>query len=194
MKLINISNSGKLMLAFAGVSLMMAAGAKADCVTNGGPSKRTAPIAWSGGHANRSVFRLVADQHDSPSAFGGSIVGLWNATFTSGGMTVDQGFDAWNSDGTEILNDDPPPAAGNICLGVWVKSGPNTYKVKHPSWTYDPVSGMANGTAIIRETITVAPNGNTYHGTFTIDFFDLSNNPQGSFNGTVAATRITVDF
>ena len=192
MKLIKISNSAKLALAFAGVSLMMAAGAKADCGTSVGLSKGV-HAAWSGSQSNRSAFRLVSD-HDGPSPFGGSIVGLWKATFTSGGMTVDEGFDAWNSDGTEILNDDPPPAAGNICLGVWVRSGPMTYKLKHPSWTYDPTTGMVNGTAIIRETITLAPNGNSYHGVFTIDFFDLSNNPQGSFNGTVAATRITVDF
>lgn len=46
-----------------------------------------------------------------------SIVGLWMTTFTSGGQVVDSGFDQWNADGTEILNDTPPPATGNVFLG-----------------------------------------------------------------------------
>src|SRR5215475_7071732 len=32
-----------------------------------------------------------------------SIVGLWNVTFSSGGQVVDVAYDAWHSDGTEIL-------------------------------------------------------------------------------------------
>ena len=65
-----------------------------------------------------------------------SIVGLWHVIFVSGGQLFDEGFDAWHSDGTEILNDTAPPqpanGAGTVCLGVFKKTGPGTYKLKHP--------------------------------------------------------------
>jgi hypothetical protein len=54
------------------------------------------------------------------------IVGLRNVTFYSGGVIVDQAFDAWHSDGTEILNDFTDPIEGNVCLGVWTQTGPQT--------------------------------------------------------------------
>jgi hypothetical protein len=121
------------------------------------------------------------------------IAGLWLTTFTSGGQVADVGFDQWNLDGTEILNDDPPPQTGNVCLGVFVKSALSTYKLKHPSWTFD-ASGNVNGTAIIRELIFMDPGGNTYHGTFTVDIYDLSGTHLSQVGGTLTATRITVDF
>ena len=34
-----------------------------------------------------------------------SIVGLWHVFLTSGGLPFDEGYDAWHSDGTEILVD-----------------------------------------------------------------------------------------
>lgn len=35
---------------------------------------------------------------------------------------------------------------------------------------------------------------NNYKGTFTLDIYDLSNNPLAHFSGTIAAQRITVDL
>ena len=121
-----------------------------------------------------------------------SIVGLWNVNFVSGGVSVDQGFDQWNSDGTEILNDTPPPATGNICLGVWTKTGPTTFKLKHPSWTFDN-SGNLNGTAVIRETITLGPGADSFQGPFTVDVFDLNGKNLMHLDGTITGTRINVD-
>jgi hypothetical protein len=123
---------------------------------------------------------------------GSSIVGLWNVTFYSGGAIVDQAFDAWHSDGTEILNDFTDPIEGNVCLGVWSETGPQTFKLKHPSWTFDS-SGNLTGTAYILETITVGPGGDQYAGPYTIDFFDTSGNPAGSFTGVIKAHRIVPD-
>lgn len=122
-----------------------------------------------------------------------SIVGLWKTISMSGGQVVDEAFDQWNSDGTEVLNDNPSPLLGNVCLGVYIRSGPGTYKLKHPSWTYDN-AGNLNGTAIIREHITVASSGNSYSGTFTVDLYDLDGNHLGQLSGTVTGQRITVDF
>jgi hypothetical protein len=54
------------------------------------------------------------------------IIGLWDIKFYSGGQLVDEGFDAWHGDGTETLNDTPPPVTGNVCLGVWAQTGKNS--------------------------------------------------------------------
>jgi len=130
------------------------------------------------------------DTTTAPTRGGSSIVGLWSVTFYSEGTPVDVAFDAWHSDGTEILNDFTNPIEGNVCLGAWTQTGPQTYKLKHPSWTFD-TSGNLTGTAYILETVTVASGGSQYQGTYTIDFYDTSGNPEGSFSGTLSATRIT---
>ncbi len=134
--------------------------------------------------------RQIAPQNDDSR--NGSIVGLWKATFTSGGQVVDQGFDLWTSDGTEILNDTPAPATGNVCLGVWVRSGA-TFKLKHPSWTFD-AAGNLNGTAVIREQVMLDRDGNSYRGSFTVDVFDLAGKKLFHLAGAIVAQRITVDF
>jgi len=123
---------------------------------------------------------------------GATIVGLWNVTFYSGGEIVDQAFDAWHSDGTEILNDFTDPIEDNVCLGVWAQTGPQTYKLKHPSWTFD-VNGNLTGTAWILETVTVGPGGNAYDGPYSISFFDTSGNPIGTYTGVIKAYRIMPD-
>lgn len=119
-----------------------------------------------------------------------TIVGLWNITFTSGGEVVDVAFDAWHSDGTEILNDYTNPIEGNVCLGVWVQTGPRTYKLKHPSWSFD-TSGNLLGTVIISEKVTVSPDGNSFSGSYTYDVYDTTGKFQIEYTGQVKATRIT---
>ena len=189
-------NASKVALTVAGLSMAVALTARADC---GAPVNRlsahskvsTANMADREAGSDALIAEIPsADEGNMPGA---SIVGLWISTFSSGGQIVDQGFDQWNGDGTEILNDDPAPSTGNVCLGVFVRSGSATFKLKHPSWTFDN-NGNVNGTAIIREKVTVAADGKSYSGTYRIDFFDLSNNPTGEFTGTIKAQRITVDF
>ncbi len=122
------------------------------------------------------------------------ITGLWDLQFISGDQVVDEGFDQYHSDGTEILNDTPPPAAGNVCLGVWAKTGGNTLKLKHPSWIYDPTNTFVIGTATILEQITLDDDGNSFTGTFAVQLRDLSGNSLGpDLTGQLQATRITAD-
>ena len=123
-----------------------------------------------------------------------SIVGLWDIKFLSGSQVVDEGFDAWHADGMETLNDTTPPVAGNVCLGVWTQTGRNTFKLKHPSWTYDTLTNtQIVGQAIIRETVSVSRDGNSFSGSYTIDFIDTFGNPLDHLEGQVKATRITTD-
>ena len=175
--------------AAAALCFLFAHSANADC----GLSALPQAMANAANLAARpgSTAHLQADNANAKTGQG-DITGLWLTTFTSGGQTVDQGFDAWTSDGLEILNDTPPPASGNVCLGTWVAIGPNTYLLKHPSWTFD-AAGNLTGTAIIRETVTVQPDKNSFKGTFTIDILNLGGTVIQHFAGTVSATRITVD-
>ena len=105
---------------------------------------------------------------------------------------MDQGFDQWNVGGTEILNDTPPPATGNVCLGVWAQIGQLSYKLNHPSWTFDN-AGNLNGTVIIREQVVIDPRGNSFAGAFTYYVYDLKGNLLDRVNGTITGQRITAD-
>jgi hypothetical protein len=125
-----------------------------------------------------------------------SIVGLWHVFFVSGGQPFDEGFDLWNSGGTEILNDTSPPqpanGAGTVCLGVYKKTGPATYKLRHPFWSFDANGNLA-GSGVILETVTLDADGDSYHGSFTFDVYNLSGNLISEVTGDLSAKRITVD-
>jgi hypothetical protein len=191
--------SGRIALSVVAFGAAFAVGARADCgISTRLLGPRVAIASSPEGDLGQTLAPAEAStelsnqtQPEEAQSIG-SIVGLWNATFTSGGQIADQGFDQWNSDGTEILNDTPPPATGNVCLGVWTKSG-ETFKLKHPSWTFD-AAGNLTGTAIIREKITLDPKGQSYKGTFTVDAFDLQGHAVFHLAGDVKAQRITVDF
>jgi len=125
-----------------------------------------------------------------------SIVGLWHVFLISDGQPFDEGFDQWHSDGTEILNDTAPPqpanGAGTVCLGVYKKVGPGSYRLRHPFWSFDSEGNLA-GSGVILETVTMDAGGASYHGTFEFDLYDLSNNLVFQASGTVSASRMNVD-
>lgn len=125
-----------------------------------------------------------------------SIVGFWHVLFVSGGQVFDEGYDQWHSDGTEILNDTAPPqpanGTGTICLGVYKKTGPRTYKSKHPFWSFD-ATGTLVGTGVILETVTVGQSGDHYTGSFEFITYDLKGNTTSDTKGELKAERITVD-
>ncbi len=125
-----------------------------------------------------------------------SIVGLWDVTFYSDGQAFDEGFDQWHSDGLELLNDngppEPPNGSGSICVGVYKKTGPATYKLRHPFWTFDG-NGDLTGSAVLLEWIALDKSGNSYRGSLTMLFYDLGGNLIGRRDGTLKASRITPD-
>ena len=90
------------------------------------------------------------------------------------------------------MNDYTNPIEGNVCLGVWEQTGKNTFKLKHPSWTFDS-DGNLTGTAIIRETVIVNATAQSYSGPVTVDVYDLSGNLTATYSEEVEAQRITVD-
>jgi len=117
------------------------------------------------------------------------IVGLWKVTFSSAGEIVDVAFDAWHSDGTEILNDYTNPIEGNVCLGVWEQTGVRSFRLKHPSWSFD-TTGALLGTVVIRENVTLGPDCNSYKGTYRYDIYDTAGAFVTELTGTLTATRI----
>ena len=123
-----------------------------------------------------------------------TIVGLWDVKFIFEGQIVDEGFDQYHSDGTEILNDIVPPATGNVCLGVYIKTGPLSLKLRHPSWIYDPTNTIVIGRATILEQVSVDRGGRSFRGTFTIQFRDLAGSELApDFSGQLRGDRIAPD-
>lgn len=128
----------------------------------------------------------------------GSIVGVWHVClFDDTGAVFDEGFDMWNQGGTELLNDILPPplppfSTGFFCEGVYVRTGPHTFKLRHPAWTVDG-TGALSGTAVLLEEVTLANDGKSYSGKFREIFYDLNGNVVmgGDVSGTLQATRIT---
>lgn len=194
MKIISIPKSIQLAVALAGLSTLFAAGAKADCGILGNHSNRASRLGVSSAQMQALKAR-VTSHRDAPqdAQANPSITGLWLITFTADGQLFDEGFDAWHADGLEILNDTPPPATGNICIGTWVQTDSRSFQLTHPSWTFDD-NGNLNGIAVLAEQITLDPSGASFSGTFTGDLFDLNNNNIGHIDGQVSADRITVGY
>jgi hypothetical protein len=154
------------------------------------------PVAHQSGAAGaashsgpRSPFEPTVREHrESERAV---IVGLWKVTFTSGGQVTDVGFDAWHSDGTETLND-VSPISHNVCPGVWAQTAPRTFQLKHMVLSFDE-AGTFIGTAVLKETNIVSHDGNTFTGTFTIEFFDLADTSLFVGAGEVTGERVTLE-
>jgi hypothetical protein len=124
-----------------------------------------------------------------------SIVGMWHVFMVADGQPFDEGYEQWHSDGTEIFNDIAPPQAANgsgaVCLGVYEKSGPGTYKLHHIGWIFDADANLA-GRVVVTQTVTMDAGGSSYHGTFNFKQYDLSENVVFEASGTISATRVTV--
>jgi hypothetical protein len=127
-----------------------------------------------------------------------SIVGLWHIGFfvetPNGPLMIQEAFQIWNVGGTEVHNPNVDPRTGNVCLGVWQQTAPQSFKLTHRVWNYDG-HGIFLGTINLAETLTLDNRGSTHRGSFTLDFYDPDGNPvpNGHVEGTVVGERISVD-
>jgi hypothetical protein len=126
-----------------------------------------------------------------------TIVGLWHLLmFNPDGSVFDEGYDIWHSDGTEILNDTAPPqpanGSGTVCLGVFEKTGPHSYKLRHVFWSFD-ATGTLVGNGDFLEEVTVDESGSSFSGTCDFKTFDLKGNLTFEQSGDLKAERITPD-
>lgn len=157
------------------------------------------PQSWDG---QSGSFLPISD-----SASSEPIVGMWHVTFTAkgneagppDGTPIDNSLVTWHSDGTEIMASDRPSQDGNICMGIWEKTGRLKYKLNHIPWlnndTTNAPSGIGNPTGPVRlvEEVTVSPDGKHYAGTFTLDAFDTSGNQIAHVVGVLSGTRVTMN-
>ncbi len=120
-----------------------------------------------------------------------SIVGFWYTRILIEGQLVDDGFDMWLSDGTEILNDTSAPSSGAVCMGVWTKTAPLTYQLKHPAWIFDDAGVNLIGVVIFSEKVFLDPNGNKFSGTVSINAYDLSGNVLEAAQFDLTGERMT---
>ena len=188
-----------ILIAALTINTAFAARARAQCGVSPGYNANALTLLNGSAIAMPSTSARPARQESNArNGEEPTIVGLWDTKLMSDNRLVDEGFDQFHSDGTEILNDIPPPASGNVCLGVWAKTGPRSFKLKHPFWIFDPTTNYTTviGRAIIVELITLDRRGQSYSGTFTFEFRDLLGNPLPGFtdfSGHLVADRITVD-
>jgi hypothetical protein len=180
---------------------MLSAWASAAC---GDANKFGAKLyrqSWQGSDSLQSGLLVrIADDSDP-------IVGMWHVTFTAqgnesgppDGTPLDNALITWHSDGTELQNSARPPQDGNLCMGVWKKTGKNSYKLNHIVWfgndTANAPTGIGNPTGPARffEEVTLSPDKKHYTGTFTLDAYDTSGTQVAHILGVIAATRITLD-
>jgi hypothetical protein len=174
-------------LAIAGL-MFATAGANASC----------ANLMGSGSNGPIKLPMLAQAGNDLGGTSSDSIVGLWHVIYTMlppGGppTLMNVSLKEWHSDGTEFENAYLAPGGGNLCLGVWKTVAPRTVQVHHVGWIFTQ-PGTATGYFTQDEIDTVSRDGKTYTGTFKFQFFDINDVPQGAeVNGTIAATRITVE-
>ena len=146
------------------------------------------PASWQGGADG--LFHNAGN-----STFGArTIVGLWSFKMTATEGPGDFGYQQWHSDGTELMNSGGrAPATENFCMGVWTQTGANRYHLNHFALSYDS-SGNHNANVNIKEDVTLAPNGMSYTGQFSLDVYDPNSNALLAHQaGQVTAQRITAN-
>lgn len=144
------------------------------------------------GSALKTSFQPAQEGEPSSAPDHNSIVGLWHVILTeSSGDRLWQSFQQFHADGLEMENADITPIGSNVCMGVWKKVGPDTVKIYHVAWTFDPATGAPTGSALLTETNTLNKDGNSFTGTFAIQFYDANGDKLVKITGTTTATRIS---
>ncbi|WP_263360132.1 hypothetical protein [Acidicapsa ligni] len=198
---------GALLLAF-----LIVPSSHAQC--GGLRQASVAPANWHPQFGQARLLRASLNEDRDRDEDRVSIVGFWHVKFVSDGITtgipngipkgteVDAGYSQWHSDGTEIMNSaGRAPNTSSFCLGVWEKTGTRRYSLNHFAAAWDPTKGPVGaagptgeltGPTSIREEVTLAPNGEKFTGSFTIDNYDESGHMQSHLEGSISGTRITV--
>jgi hypothetical protein len=155
-------------------------------------------------------------QMDNRQAAPPSIVGLWkfqlisDGSSTQGppsGVPIDFGLTEWHSDGTEIMNSGGRrPGVGDICMGVWDRTGFYRYHLNHLALGYEtspPMTGPIDTATYVGPTnilmnVLLDPSGNSFGGDFQLSVYATdADHPFDMHNrivyiqGQVRATRVT---
>jgi hypothetical protein len=172
-------------------------------------------------HSSGPFVPAVYHPEDAPAAFmkvsddwfeSSAIVGLWEFEFHLNGAQnglpdkalFDWGLATWHDDGTEIqFSAGRPPSAGDVCMGVWRQVGKHQFKLHHVALGLTPpvATGTYVGPAIIRATVTLDNDADSYSGPYSITIypgspdngteFNENGTPLVTFTGTITAKRVT---
>ncbi len=144
-----------------------------------------------GKHVAPSALPVSMLAANAPAVYyGATIVGLWHDVHTaSDGTLFLEGYDTWNSDGTENELGNLPPAGGNLCVGAWHQNGRIVNLTSHVAWVYD-LNNNYIGPLLFTEQNIVSGNGFKYTGTFDAKFFDTNGNVLHEITGTTTADRL----
>jgi hypothetical protein len=149
----------------------------------------------------RLIRAALAIDDDVANPHGPSMVGTWKEHWISegsdgikDGTEVDAAYAQWHSDGTEInVSGLRAPLTGDVCLGVWIKTGARTYQMNHFGVSYDSTGLNLVGPARIQQWLTIDPKGDSTSGKFTIDQWDEAGNLLAHVQGNVIGTRVTME-
>jgi hypothetical protein len=120
-----------------------------------------------------------------------SIVGLWSVHYvsTTGGPEVFT-FDQWHSDGLEF--EVAGFAPGVVCQGTYKQARDGSFHDYHIAWTFDS-TGAPSGYWDENMVVTVSADGQSYSGTYARSFYDVNGNFLFEDDGTLTATRLSVE-
>ena len=166
---------------------LLTATAVAQCPGVPAPKAKLHRQSWQPGNDSASL-KLASSTTTDP------MVGFWRVQFLSGTEVIDQTTSQWHSDGTEIMNSSRNPESQSFCLGVWENVGGSTYKLNHYGISWDQATSTTSplGLANIRETVTLAKDGQSFSGTFIINQYDDTGNLLMNISGTLTGYRIDV--
>jgi hypothetical protein len=109
---------------------------------------------------------------DDAGKYQPSIVGMWKEHLISegskgipDGTEVDASYAQWHNDGTEMqVSGMRAPLTGDVCVGVYIKTGVRTYQLNHFGVSFDPTGQNLVGPARIQEWVTINAKGNATWG------------------------------
>ena len=120
-----------------------------------------------------------------------SIVGMWSVHYvsTTGGPEA-FAYIQWHSDGLEFEAANIAPGA--LCQGTFKQASDGSYHDYHVAWTFDS-NGAPSGYWDENMIATLGTGGSTYSGTYARKFYDVNGNFLFEDDGTMTATRLTVE-
>ncbi|SDF01016.1 hypothetical protein [Terriglobus roseus] len=153
--------------------------------------------AMDGFKGQSAKMPMLSFGREEPLAYPPSVIGLWHAIYTNSANNevFNDSFKSWHIDGTEVESAFLSPAGGNVCMGVWKSTSFRTVELHHTGWLFNAATPTATATNYftVDESVTVAPNGKTYSGTFTFKVWNLDGSATPvEIQGTITATRIAI--
>jgi hypothetical protein len=187
------------------IALIIGSAANAGCADFGSvkpASTRGSLALFPGVHLMPASFMQTAATEDETTLPENNyaIVGLWKMTMTAkgnkapkDGTPIDFGYQAWHSDGTELITSGSrPPSTGDVCQGVWERTSYHHYVLNHFGLSWDPTGTVFVGPANIKEDIVVDESKNHYAGTFEIIQYSTDEKTVlGEVKGVVTGDRVT---